>query len=1036
MSSIGNLIFPYTEDEQSTVSLNKVTFTDASDATRYTISLDEDSKQVSSIDKVITQTQQNIPELTQYIQNPSSSNDSKDYPLLIRIDPLYNKLKYNVSIRPSGKDSKSLVIVKTKDDSLDQIKHILYENKEDIECQVSKIDYDNLPFDDDSDLQTSQRLIINDTFDREFINGDKLNISLWELDSSNNDYSFLLKFSVWIDEYTEVEDNQHTIIHENRSPVSGDDKSVTAINSATTTTTTTTSPIDHHGTSKQFKISDFKKEFIFNIEDGPDFRTTLTKYEHNFSLIKKNFHQFNEEIKLLEITLKKLHHSKVKLIELLKNLIDLQFNSLLKQFEFGKDFELKLRSIFDPFEKNLKFFLKDVCEPKLILKIFHNLSLNNLGEQNSASSSSNSVSTNSTSSSGGSGPHNELLHRRKQFESNSKEYYSWLNKYLSNEKDRPVSKLLIKRKSFELSKFDYLNQLNQVTNNQYLNQLMEQLFKFINVSYDLHHPRLLNFSQFEDIKKSQDLIGINYKIYLHALSRFNSEKTQIRQMIEACKSNDELTNVIRYNKLNYNFSTPLASSNSVSSEASNVSETPSSPSIVGGSSISSDDILVSLDNIELIFSGNFTSTMIGNTSVSESPSITNDEDKGEMNGILYTLGGQGKQGWHKEWVVLNKGLLIEFSDWRKGRSPINQPIEIALSSIKPVTYERRQNCFEILTSKGNKHVFQALNEAERSKWIKALYNAGQVVDTTRLKESYSELGNVSNNGRTKKIISKLKTEFHIPQSSSSPTTVVVPGETHDRSISPVSITSIARHKNEEEKDYLNLVKSIPDSDNHICLDCGSTDSVEWISINNLACFCVKCASCHRNIGSHITKIRSLKLDKFENESEMLLNYINNRKVNEYLEESLPQKEKIDPNTNYEQRLEFIKKKYVEKKYKAIIPDINNVLIKAIQKINIPEVLRCIICGGDVDLKIQISIPNKDEYQIISIFEYSLRKFVEITEADLILSSSKKYFLISEILILNGSKIDEIKDLRQDIGLTDDAAEYWKIRSLKLSGGFV
>ncbi|KAK6198010.1 GTPase activating protein [Scheffersomyces amazonensis] len=997
MVSIDSLIFPYSEDGKSPVSLNKVIFTDESDSTRYSIQLNEQTKSVTSVEKIIAQSQQTIPELVQYIQNPTNSNGNE--PLLIRIDPLYSRMKFSISIDSSNEiKSDSLVIVKTREsgDDIKQIQHILYENKEDIECQVSKIDYSDLPL--ESNLTTNQRIIINDSYDRSFVNGGKLNISLWDLESETNEYKFLLKFSVWIDEY--IPDRRPSDVKSFK-----DTKSIASINTS-----------HNYGTTKHFKISDFKKEFAFTLEDGPEFRNTLSRYESNLISFKKNFYHLSEELKNLDSSFKRLHSSKSKIIEIVRNLTDAQFNTLLKQFGFSKDFETKLRSIFDPFEKNLKFFLHYVCEPKLITKISQSLNSNNLSEPNSSSGSLASGSSGSSQ--------NELLIHRKQFESNSKEYYSWLNKYLSNEKDKSESKLFIKRKHFELSKYDYLNHLNQLTNNQYSNQFLELLFKFINIPYDNHYPRLLNFSLFEDLKKSQDLIGNNYKIYLNALLRFNSEKYQFRQMIEACKTNDELTNIIKYNKLNYSLATQM--SITTSSEASTISETPSSPSIIGSSN--DDDLLVNMDNIGLIFSGN--SPTFGN--MSESPSLS-EEEKGELSGILYTLGGQGKPGWHKEWVVLNKGLLMEFSDWRKGTSPINQPIEIALSSIKPVTHEKRQNCFEILTSKGSKHVFQALNETERTKWIKALYNAGQVVDTTRLKESYSEQGNNNNNnnGRSRKIFSKLKTEFHIP-----PVAPMVAGGSMDRSLSPISITSTIRHKHQEEKDYLNLVRSIPDSDNNICLDCESTDSVEWISINYLACFCVKCASGHRSIGSHITKIRSLKLDKFDNESEMLLNYINNKKVNQYLEENLPIKDKISPQTSDEDRVNFIRKKYVEKKYKSIIPDINNTLIKAIQKINIPEVLRCVICGADVDIKIQISIPNKDEYQIISIFEYSLRKFVETSDDDLILTSSKKYFLISEILILNGCKIDEIKDLREDIGLTDAAEEYWKIRSLKLSGGIV
>lgn len=69
------------------------------------------------------------------------------------------------------------------------------------------------------------------------------------------------------------------------------------------------------------------------------------------------------------------------------------------------------------------------------------------------------------------------LELQKKFEADSKEYYSWLNKYLSNEKERPELKLLAKRKVFELSKFDYLNSLTKVTNNQYVNEVLENFFQ-------------------------------------------------------------------------------------------------------------------------------------------------------------------------------------------------------------------------------------------------------------------------------------------------------------------------------------------------------------------------------------------------------------------------------------------------------------------------------------------------------------------------------------------------------------------------------
>ncbi|KAK6456307.1 GTPase activating protein [Scheffersomyces xylosifermentans] len=962
MDQLSQISFPYFESATSSVSLHRLILTNETDSTRYVLTLD-DKKHVTSVNKILTQNQQVVPELVNFIQNPSI-NDKTTTPLLIRFSPEFHKLKLNVVITPTENFlSKSLVIVKSvsDNDNIEELKHVLYESYHS-EIEISKIDYSNLPV--DPSIPEPQRLIINDVFDKKRINDDKLNVSLWELDTTTNEYSHLLKFSIWVDKYSKPLPPS-PVIH-------------------------TKEPHKHEENLrvKHFKFIDFKREFNFNIEDGPDFRKALTRYENSLPLYRRAVSNLSDELRALDLALKKLTSIKLKLVEIF-NSTEFQFNSLITQFGFPKEFEKSLRSLFDPFEKNLRFFLKDVCDQKLLQKIALNLSVNTLAD-GSASSSNQS-----------SNHHNELLQHRKQFESNSKEYYSWLNKYLSNEKDRPESKLLAKRKSFELSKFDYLNHLNTITNNQYSNQLAERFFKFINLPFDERNPKLLDYEKFKDVKLSQSLIGENYQIYINVLLRFNSEKYQFRQMIEACQSNEELTNIIKYNKLNHN-----AAPNG----------TPMSPSSGSESSVTNniDEFIINKDNLDLVFSSSQPS---GDDIVPLSPPINADQNS-EMAGILYTLGGQGKQGWHKEWVVLNNGQLKEYSDWRSGKSPINKPIEIVLSSVKPITYDKRQNCFEIVTSSRTKHVFQAINEDERNKWIKALYNAGQLVNTSRLEGK-------NNSTTMKKDLSNLITDL-----SEKP---VIPGQSMDRSISPISITS-SKPLPAEEKDYLNLVRSIPNSNNHICLDCGSLESVEWISINCLACFCIKCASCHRNIGSHITKIRSLKLDKFENESEQLLKYINNCQVNLFLEENLHPREKIGPSATDEARLEFIRKKYLIKKYKSIIPDINNQLIKSIQQINLPDVLRNIICGGDINIRIQINIPNKQEYQVISLFEYSLRKFIEIKDDDLILSSSKKLFIISELLILNGCKIDDIKDLRKDIGLTQEAIEYWKIRSLKLSGG--
>lgn len=1088
METVASLSFPYFESQSTNISLNKLFLTDETDTTRYSIRLSENSqnhkKTCSSITKLDTATQKIIPELISYISNPSfdvnrqvtrndgMSTTNTSTPLLVRIPPTYYKIKLNISILPnqissaSDKIEKYLIILKTTgdDDNLDTLKDSLINNNyDDKTTEISKLNYSLLPI--DSKKNEIQRIIINDSFHRDVFQNNKLNISIWEFDNENsqNKFSFIFSFQLWVNEATVEKNYQDTvelnedIISPNVQPLSPTPLPQNASSS---------SPVLNHNANTAnkrinvFTIGESRKAFNFNIEDGPEFRKALNKYETALPTFKKIISCVLDDLTGLELYLNKLLSVKNRLIDHIGQLPNLQFNPLLGKLSFKKHFTKTLHSIFEPFQLNLRFFIKDVCDDKLLLKI----------SQFITSAQHSNISKDSN------GEPNELLHNKKLFENNSKEYYNWLNKYLSNEKERPALKLLGKRKVFELSKFDYLNYLNLITNNQYFNQLLENFFKFINLPYDEQsNLKLLSFRNYKDIKLSQDLLGEDYEIYLNILSRFNSEKFQFRQMIEACQTNEELTNLIKYNRLNHSSS---VSDKDMTMDTKNILQQSQQQSI-------SNDTTVTKDNLDLIFSNennnhsSVTAVPInirnGSKNHSKNSSNDNDDQNSEMSGILYTLGGQGKLGWHKEWVVLKKGRLSEYSDWRNGLSRINNPIHIALSNIKPIKFDKRQYCFEIFTSSGNKHVFQAINEDERNKWIKALHNAGQLTDklipptqsqsiqqpvpqpiqssiplTSRNQGSTSSgmLLSTSNgsytNDNNKEGLTKLNTDFDNTQTRET-LPPIIPGQSLDRSISPISIVSNSTPLGYKEDNYLKLVRSVPNSDNNKCVDCGTLEGVEWVSINFLVCFCIKCSSCHRNLGSHISKIKSLKLDNFDKEKRVLLKYINNNEVNEVLEYSLKKKQldtsksfKIGPNTSNEERLTFIKNKYVLKKYRLQLANASDLLVKSIQKINIKNILKCILCEADLNINIQISLHNQtfnDQtndnkiFKKISLFEYSLRKFLEINEN----GSVEKFFIVSELFLLNGCKIDHLINLNHEIGLSDEAINYWKVSSFRLSG---
>jgi hypothetical protein len=73
--------------------------------------------------------------------------------------------------------------------------------------------------------------------------------------------------------------------------------------------------------------------------------------------------------------------------------------------------------------------------------------------------------------------------------------------------------------------------------------------------------------------------------------------------------------------------------------------------------------------------------------------------------------------------------------------------------------------------------------------------------------------------------------------------------------------------------------------NPYCVDCGE-NRPDWASINLCMMICINCSGIHRSLGTHISKVRSLHLDKWSNTLVTLLKEIGNVKANEIWEEKL------------------------------------------------------------------------------------------------------------------------------------------------------
>jgi len=111
-----------------------------------------------------------------------------------------------------------------------------------------------------------------------------------------------------------------------------------------------------------------------------------------------------------------------------------------------------------------------------------------------------------------------------------------------------------------------------------------------------------------------------------------------------------------------------------------------------------------------------------------------------------------------------------------------------------------------------------------------------------------------------------------------------------------------------EEDILGKVEKFR-QDNAVCADC--TGESSWADLRHGMLLCSKCSGVHRNLGVHISKVRSLTLDKWT--EQMYRSLQGNVAVNEELEYNVPSAyPKPHSDSHIDIREAFIKAKYKDR----------------------------------------------------------------------------------------------------------------------------
>ena len=110
-----------------------------------------------------------------------------------------------------------------------------------------------------------------------------------------------------------------------------------------------------------------------------------------------------------------------------------------------------------------------------------------------------------------------------------------------------------------------------------------------------------------------------------------------------------------------------------------------------------------------------------------------------------------------------------------------------------------------------------------------------------------------------------------------------------------------------EGDVLSRVLD-PGIGNNVCVDCGDDDP-EWASVNHGIVMCIECSGIHRNLGSHVSQVRSLFLDCLSEEQITRLTTVGNYSFNQEREADLGRSFKPSPRDDREVKQKFIVRKY-------------------------------------------------------------------------------------------------------------------------------
>mmetsp|Transcript_11487 Transcript_11487/g.28935 ORF Transcript_11487/g.28935 Transcript_11487/m.28935 type:complete len:744 (-) Transcript_11487:52-2283(-) len=226
------------------------------------------------------------------------------------------------------------------------------------------------------------------------------------------------------------------------------------------------------------------------------------------------------------------------------------------------------------------------------------------------------------------------------------------------------------------------------------------------------------------------------------------------------------------------------------------------------------------------------------------------------------------------WFVVLDGYASYYKSW-KDQTP-QGVIDIMLASTKPIADPKKKFMFEL----NSPHVtlqLQAVSKEDYDQWMLVFKNSiqYQLQQVNKMKEQPARANRYATIAQT---------------ITTSPAGGLVLG--------PLQQLQLACEENS------------------FCADCGM-ENPDWMCIRVGVLICHECSGVHRSLGTHVSKVRSLTLDKWEPQLMQLMKLLGNHIINAVYEEvPHPKYPKLTPKSSREDRERYIEAKYKKKKMVA------------------------------------------------------------------------------------------------------------------------